>query len=71
MQIKIKNLSVNKIFLEKVLFHSSTPQVMRVVDLNIQKGDSKAKDQDLSIFNDSIVFNPGEIRQYLFMVAHQ
>lgn len=71
MQIKIKNLSVNKIFLEKVLFHSSTPQVMKVVDLNIQKGDSKAKDQDLSIFNDSIVFNPGEIRQYLFMVAHQ
>lgn len=36
LQIKIKNLSVNKVFLEKVLFHCANTQVMKVVDLNTQ-----------------------------------
>ena len=32
----MKNLSVNKIFLDKVLFHCVNPQTMKIVDLNFQ-----------------------------------
>jgi len=34
LQIKIKNLSVNKIFLDKVIFHCSNPNTMKVLDIN-------------------------------------
>lgn len=64
LQIKIKNLSVNKIFMDKVLFNVVNPQVMKVIDVNNQASGGA------SIFQDTIVFNPGELRQYLFIIAH-
>lgn len=77
LQIKIKNLSVNKIFLERVLFHCANPQLLKVVDLNNQdlhkslpSSQEGSNASAVSIFQDSIVFNPSEVRQYLFLVAH-
>lgn len=67
----MKNLSVNKIFLDKVLFHCVNPQIMKIVDLNYQdinQGD--ATGMNPSLFENSIVFNPNEIRQYLFVLSY-
>lgn len=58
----MKNLSVNKIFLDKVLFHCINPQTMKIVDLNYQDLGQNDTGSSPSLFENSIVFNPNEIR---------
>jgi len=59
----MKNLSVNKIFLDKVLFHCINPQTMKIMDLNYQDATCQNDSgSNLSLFENSIVFNPNEIR---------
>jgi hypothetical protein len=58
---------VNKIFLDKVLFHCANPQLHKVADLNTIEVENNMDEQE-SIFKDAIVFNPNEVRQYLFLV---
>ncbi len=65
LQIKIKNLSVNKIFMDKVMFLCSNVQQMKAIDINFHDDPVEGP---LSIFSDTVVFNPGEVRQYLFMI---
>ena len=69
----MKNLSVNKIFLDKVLFHCVNPQTMKVGDLNFQdaEGAENGVGSSPSLFENSIVFNPNEIRQYLFVLSNK
>ena len=73
MQIKIKNISVNKIFLDKVIFHCLHPNIMKSIDLNTHtiSGGIGEEDQIVSLFDETTVFNPNEIRQYVFILQHK
>jgi hypothetical protein len=68
----MKNLSVNKIFLDKVQFHCQDPKVLRVTDLNVQDIHKQQDGQLMqpSLFEDTLVFNPSEVRQYLFAINY-
>mmetsp|Transcript_17795 Transcript_17795/g.17022 ORF Transcript_17795/g.17022 Transcript_17795/m.17022 type:complete len:189 (+) Transcript_17795:88-654(+) len=61
LQIKVTNTSVNKVFMERVLFNCLHPNIMKAVDLNC-KIQQNEDDENISIFQNSIVFNPEEIR---------
>eukprot|EP00347_Sterkiella_histriomuscorum_P011398 403372611 len=71
LQIKIKNLSVNKIFLDKVIFHCINANQMKVLDINTHTQSLGFDESQVSVFGESVVFNPGEIRQYLFIIQHK
>ena len=61
LQVKVTNVSVNKVFPESFLFKCWRPEEFDLVDLN-EKADGQA------ILERSIVFNPEEIRSFIFIL---
>ncbi|CDW87010.1 UNKNOWN [Stylonychia lemnae] len=59
------------IFMFKVDFQDNYFILMKVVDVNNHVVSGLDDNDIVSIFNESIAFNPGEIRQYLFIIQHK
>lgn len=59
---------MNKIFLEKVAFICLHANIMKAIDLN-HSISALESENSVNIFTDATVFNPEEVRQYLFVIV--
>lgn len=61
LQVKVTNVSVNKVFPESFIFKCWQPNLFDLIDMNENKDGN-------AILDKSIVFNPDEIRSFIFIL---
>ena len=67
-QVRIRNVSANKIFVENVKFASSVSQLLELVDLNeVIEANNNGQDAE-GLFDDTVCFHQDEVRQYLYLL---
>ena len=64
--MNLKNISVNKLFIDKVAFQNIHSNYLKITDLSVVQKQGELESQGQSVFVDTVCFNPEEKRSYLF-----